>query len=142
MSKTEKEEEQNSGLNLEATRKKLNQYERKFKFFKLEYGKINLNKTEESIHNSEKNDSFDFYELTNKNNYYKKKDKINILNILKKEENKKKKKVKFMEPIFVDIIEIESFKKFNEENTHKDPFTYYMGNNEDKENVLCSCYIF
>ena len=142
MSKTEKEEEQNSGLNLEATRKKLNQYERKFKFFKLEYGKINLNKTEESIHNSEKNDSFDFYELTNKNNYYKKKDKINILNILKKEENKKKKKVKFMEPIFVDIIEIESFKKFNEENTHKDPFTYYMDNNEDKENVLCSCYIF
>ena len=142
MSKTEKEEEQNSGLNLEATRKKLNQYERKFKFFQQEYGKINLNKTEESIPNSERNDSFDFYELTNKNNYYKKKDKINILNILKKEENKKKKKVKFMEPIFVDIIEIESFKKFNEENTHKEQFNYYIDGNEDKENVLCSCYIF
>ena len=150
MSKIEREEDQSdnktmeskiaSGLNIEEARKEKNEYERKIKYFQQEYGNLNLNKTEESIPNNEKNDSFDICEVTNKNKDYKKKDKKNILSILKKEENKKKKKVKFMEPMFVDIIEVESYKKFNEINTCKDPFNY-IDNNPDKENVLCSCFI-
>ena len=139
MSKIEEESNTTNGLNIEETRKDKNKYERKIKYFQQEYGKLNLNKTEESIPNNEKNDSFDICELTNKNEYKKRENK-NILNILKKEENTKKKRVKFMEPMFVNIIEVESYKKFNEINTCKDPFNY-IDNNEDKENVLCSCFI-
>ena len=139
MSKIEEESNTTNGLNIEETRKEKNKYERKIKYFQQEYGKLNLNKTEESIPNNEKNDSFDICELTNKNEYKKRENK-NILKIFKKEENTKKKRVKFMEPMFVNIIEVESYKKFNEINTCKDPFNY-IDNNEDKENVLCSCFI-
>ena len=51
-----------------------------------------------------------------------------------------KKKVKFLEPNFVRIIEVESYKKFNEENTSKDPFDFAK-QIEGKENVLCSCLV-
>ena len=47
-------------------------------------------------------------------------------NIIKEKEkpevSKKGKKVSFLEPNFVTIIDVESYKKFNAENTCKDPF--------------------
>ena len=76
-------------------------------------------------------------------------------NILKLEEKliknnktkKEKKVVKFQEPTFVQVIYVESYKKFNEENTSKDPFDDSNSENvnkgkEDKEKVLCSCLVF
>ena len=69
--------------------------------------------------------------------------------------NGKQKKVVFL-PNFVTIIDVESYKKFNEENTCKDPFdnlellnaniNLNIKNNDDepdgKARVLCSCLIF
>lgn len=50
------------------------------------------------------------------------------------------KKVLFMEPNFVTIIDVESYKKFNAENTSKDP--YFDDSQDGKDNVKCSCLIF
>ena len=67
--------------------------------------------------------------------------------------NGKQKKVAFL-PNFVTIIDVESYKKFNEENTCKDPFENMeiinghinIKNNDDeadgKARVLCSCVIY
>ena len=86
----------------------------------------------------------------------------------KNSKNLKCKKVSFLSPNFVTIIDVESYKKFNEENTCKDPFEdiellnnhiAYMdkinnnnnnnininnNNLEDdgKERVQCTCTIF
>ena len=61
---------------------------------------------------------------------------------------KKTKKVSFLNPEFVVIIDVESYKKFNEENTCKDPYDEYIKNNNinnnkenNKDKVLCSCFI-
>ena len=66
--------------------------------------------------------------------------------------NGKQKKVVFL-PNFLTIIDVESYKKFNEENTCKDPFDNMeiinghinIKNNDDEEEgkvkVLCSCII-
>ena len=63
---------------------------------------------------------------------------------------KSKKKVKFNEPNFVEIINVESYKQFNMENTSKDPYEdlYNDDNNNNKEKkdngkerVICSCFI-
>ena len=69
-----------------------------------------------------------------------------IINI--KNENKIK-KVSFQEPEFVTIIDVESYKKYNEENTSKDPFDDLLKNNnnngkkeKDNEKVVCSCFVF
>lgn len=63
------------------------------------------------------------------------------------------KKVVFL-PNFVTIIDVESYKKFNEENTCKDPFENMeiinghinIKNNDDEDDgkarVLCSCIIY
>ena len=86
-----------------------------------------------------------------------------IFDVVEKDETKKKnnnksgkqKKV-FFPPDFVTIIDVESYKKFNEENTCKDPFdnldllnaniNINTKNNQDepdgKARVLCSCLIF
>ena len=71
--------------------------------------------------------------------------------------NIKTKKVTFLEPNFLTIIDVESYKKFNAENTCKDPFEDMdLGNNalnninysnnhkndkdeDEKERVFCSC---
>ena len=48
-----------------------------------------------------------------------------------------------MEPQFVEIINVESYKKFNEENTSKDSDD--KDENDKKENkskLMCSCFIF
>ena len=70
-----------------------------------------------------------------------------------KKTNKPAKKVAFS-PDLVEIIDVESYKKFNEENTCKDPFdnmefvngTISVNHNDDEEDgkakVLCSCSIF
>lgn len=50
------------------------------------------------------------------------------------------KRVLFMEPNFVEIIDVESYKQFNLENTSKDP--YYDDVQEGKDNVKCTCAIF
>ena len=67
--------------------------------------------------------------------------------------NGKQKKVAFL-PNFVTIIDVESYKKFNEENTCKDPFENMeiingrinIKNNDEeadgKARVLCSCVIY
>ena len=67
--------------------------------------------------------------------------------------NGKQKKVAFL-PNFVSIIDVESYKKFNAENTCKDPFENMeiinghinIKNNDDeadgKSRVLCSCIIY
>ena len=98
---------------------------------------INLDKTEESLSNNEMNESINLYKKDSTKNS----DQNEIVNI------KKLKKVKFLEPVFVKVIFVESYKKYNEENTSKDPFD---DNNdlenvnkgkEDKEKVLCSCII-
>ena len=87
-----------------------------------------LNKTKESF-TDDKNNQNEFYKI-----YDKKK-------IIKKE----KKRVKFLQPIFINIIEVESYKKFNEENTSKDPYEYSNesnNRNDNKEYVMCSCFVF
>ena len=98
---------------------------------------INLDKTEESLSNNEMNESINLWKKDSTKNS----DQNEIVNI------KKLKKVKFLEPVFVKVIFVESYKKYNEENTSKDPFD---DNNdlenvnkgkEDKEKVLCSCII-
>ena len=40
----------------------------------------------------------------------------------KSSKNIRSKKVTFLEPNFITIIDVESYKKYNEENTCKDPF--------------------
>jgi hypothetical protein len=99
-------------------------------------------------------------DLRNKNNQinssdtqsekkFKKKSTKNLLN----------KKVSFLEPSFIITIDVESYKKYNEENTYKDPFEdieivnnikidhiepQTNGNETEngKESVHCSCSIF
>ena len=90
---------------------------------------MDLNKTKESFRD----------EKNNQNEFYKIYDKKYFDNEIKKD--KKIKKVKFMEPMFVNIIEVESYKKYNEENTSKEPYFYTNNKNDDKANVMCSCFI-
>ena len=97
---------------------------------------INLDKTEESLSNNEMNESINLY----KKDSTKSSDENEIVNI------KKSKKVRFLEPEFVKVIFVESYKKYNEENTSKDPFDdnndlENVNKKEDKEKVLCSCII-
>ena len=100
-------------------------------------------KKEKKLKNNQ--DNYD----TNNNNI----SKIELLpeNIQTNDKNGKKiKKVSFLRPNFVTIIEVESYKKFNEENTSKDPFDALLNNmsndnnkkETDKEKVVCSCFIF
>ena len=49
------------------------------------------------------------------------------------------KKVRFLPENFVTIIDVESFKKFNAENTSKDP---YEDAAETKVSFNCTCFIF
>ena len=115
---------------------------------------ININKTEESLLN-EKNSSENIYNKSKRQQIKKIENDINNANNKKSEEtnknnnnennnkdNKKKKEVKFLEPQFVEVIYVESYKKYNEENTSKDP---YFGNDnnkdENKTKLMCSCLI-
>ena len=62
--------------------------------------------------------------------------------------NKKNKKVTFKNPEYLTIINVESYKQYNIENTAKDPF-YDNDNNDnnekkkrEKDKVVCSCLAF
>jgi hypothetical protein len=88
----------------------------------------------------------------NRNKINEESNNINTIN------GKKVKKVTFLQPKFVTIIDVESYKQFNASNTCKDPFEDYFKNNnniknntnansnkdkkiEDNERVVCSCTI-
>ena len=65
---------------------------------------------------------------------------------VKENDKIKIKKVKFSEPEFVKIIELESYKKFNVINSYKEPLDNENSEDinkskQDKENVLCSCLV-
>ncbi len=92
---------------------------------------IIASKTQDTCIN-EKNESVDLNKINKL-----KENNINLENI----EKEKEKKVKFLEPEFVQIIEVESYKKYNMENTCKDPF-FPDDKKEEKTKFMCSCFIF
>ena len=92
---------------------------------------IIASKTQDTCIN-EKNESIDLNKINKL-----KENNINLENI----EKEKEKKVKFLEPEFVQIIEVESYKKYNMENTCKDPF-FPDDKKEEKTKFMCSCFIF
>ena len=112
-----------------------------------------------------RSNSVDLYKKRNnkKNNLeYNKSENDNYISIKHKDnenfDNKKNiKKVTFKNPDYLTIIDVESYKKYNAENTAKDPYDELMNNDNDndndnnnnnekkkkkKENVVCSCLIF
>ena len=152
MSKTEKKTNQkiesSNSENSNKTNLKQSYQSLKTKFQQLDDEAINLNKTEESLLN-DKNSPENIYNQKNSMNKTEIINKgIKNNNILKLEEKliknnktkKEKKVVKFQEPTFVQVIYVESYKKFNEENTSKDP--YDPTEKTDKTKVMCSCFIF
>ena len=152
MSKTEKKTNQkiesSNSENSNKTNLKQSYQSLKIKFPQIDDEAINLNKTEESLLN-DKNSPENIYNQKNSMNKTEIINKgIKNNNILKLEEKliknnktkKEKKVVKFQEPTFVQVIYVESYKKFNEENTSKDP--YDPTEKTDKTKVMCSCFIF
>ena len=152
MSKTEKKTNQkiesSNSENSNKTDLKQSYQSLKVKFQQIDDEAINLNKTEESLLN-DKNSPENIYNQKNSMNKTEIINKgIKNNNILKLEEKliknnktkKDKKVVKFQEPTFVQVIYVESYKKFNEENTSKDP--YDPTEKTDKTKVMCSCFIF
>ncbi len=126
----------------------------------------NENESDDTYHpivKNEKKNSFDIYikhKSEKKNDLNNSNDKINIdiknekdnFNIINNEISekikKREKKITFKEPNFVEIIDVESYKKFNEENTSKDPYDHLYNNDNNnkkkddgKEKVVCSCFI-
>ena len=107
------------------------------------------NESTKSIKNNDNNDNI-YIEAENDN-------KSKNIKENKSTKNLKTKKVTFLEPNFLVIINVESYKKFNAENTCKDPFEDMdLGNNiinninysnyhkndkdeDEKERVNCSC---
>ena len=94
----------------------------------------------------------------NNNNIYNVSENVNIRKSSKSLKNGKEKKVSFSKN-FVTIIDVESYKKFNEENTCKDPFEdmeflekinnglIKLDDEEEEESdgkarVNCSCFIY
>ena len=152
MSKTEKKTNQkiesSNSENSNKTNLKQSYQSLKVKFQQIDDEAINLNKTEESLLN-DKNSPENIYNQKNSMNKTEIINKgIKNNNILKLEEKliknnktkKDKKVVKFQEPTFVQVIYVESYKKFNEENTSKAP--YDPTEKTDKTKVMCSCFIF
>ena len=142
---------------------------KKIKFFKNNV-EMNESEIEEFIpfNRLKRSNSVDIYKKRKEKKLKKNQDKSDIsnINIIENDKNefkngKKIKKVSFLKPKFVTIIDVESYKKFNMENTSKDPMDFLFNNNnningnnnnnnfnnnnkneEDKEKVVCSCYIF
>ena len=81
-------------------------------------------KKEKELSNSMKKEKIKYIDINKNDNIYDGPEtceqiKNNINNNKKKNNNKR---VSFLEPNFVSIINVESYKKYNEENTCKDPF--------------------
>ena len=81
------------------------------------------------------------------------KDENEIKNLEKENtKNLRFKKVSFLKPNFITIIDVESYKKYNEENTYKDPFedielindhkNIYKNEIDTKERTQCTCIFF
>ena len=116
------------------------------------YEQINENEDENYIlhHKFHRSNSVDLY----KKHKMKKSNKTNKNDEIY-ECFRKNKKVSFLKPQFITIIEVESYKKYNELNTIKDPYAEIFKsvginynnnkNNEQKENgkesINCSCHI-
>ena len=141
---------------------------KKIKFFQ----NYHMDENEENIfmNKLKRCNSVDLYKRHNrekklKKNQEKNKNKIEDNSednkIIPYENNKNGKKIKrvsFLKPKFVTIIDVESYKKYNEQNTSKDPYEEYINNNNNqannnnnnnktkkengKEKVICSCFIF
>ena len=139
---------------------------KKIKFFRNNV-EMNESEIEEFIpfNRLKRSNSVDIYKKRKEKKLQKNQDNsdINNINIIEKDKNeikngKKIKKVSFLKPKFVTIIDVESYKKYNMENTSKDPMDFLFNNNnnindknnvndnnkkeDDKESVVCSCYIF
>ena len=114
---------------------------------------LNENETNDFIQYNmrKRSNSVDIYKKRNKE----KKLKNNINNNcpndnsnIDNNNNKKNKKVTFKNPEYLTIINVESYKQYNIENTAKDPF-YDNDNNDnnekkkrEKDKVVCSCLDF
>ena len=137
----------------------------------INYEEIRNDDDNTSIHTRKRIDSIKLYKKHKKDRERKNSLKNNInpnneMNSEKQNDNKftqkisknvRNKNVTFLEPNFITIIDVESYKKYNEENTCKDPFEdiefinnmkidhINTNNNEiddGKERVHCSCSIF
>ena len=79
---------------------------------------------EKDLNNNIKKEKIQYIDLNNNDNIYDGPETCeqikNNVSINKKRNNSKR--VTFLEPNFVSIINVESYKKYNEENTCKDPF--------------------
>jgi len=130
---------------------------KKIKFYQ-DYGQINEKESNEFFHSNKilRSNSVELYK---KHNQKKKKvideNNVNIGNngndIVDKNNvqkiGKSNKKVTFLKSQFVTIIDVESYKQYNAENTCKDPYEG-INNNLDSDNnvienerVVCSCFI-
>ena len=97
-----------------------------------------------------RNNSVDLYKKRNREKKLKNKNDINEINMINNEQKdgKQNKRVTFLESKFVTIIEVESYKKYNEINACKDPYAKFYKNNDTGNNcclgndkVNCSCLI-
>ena len=131
---------------------------KKIKFYQ-DYGQINEKERNELFHTNKilRSNSVELYKKYNQ----KEKKTINESNtninnngndtteIIDKNNIQKIKKVSFLKTQFVTIIDVESYKKYNEQNTCKDPYegiNNYLDNesnvNENEhERVVCCCFI-
>ena len=139
---------------------------KKIKFFK---NYVQMDEDEEnSFYNKlKRSNSVDLYKKHKEKQLKKQKENNNDNNnkiepmteekkINKNDNNKNGKKVTFLKTNFVTIIDVESYKKFNQENTSKDPYDELVNNNNNinnnkddnekndngKEKVVCSCFIY
>ena len=100
-----------------------------------------------------KNELMNNNKSVNENNDDIKNFNTNDNNLIEKND-KKIKRVSFPND-FVTIIDVESYKKFNQENTCQDPYANIInnvndnnnsnnkkGNENGKEKVVCSCLVF
>lgn len=95
-----------------------------------EEGKNTINNINNIVNNSK------FSSELNSNN---KSPKVGGAKKKAKKEKKVVKKVNFLEPNFVSIIDVESYKQYNLENTSKDP--YFDDVQEGKDSVKCTCIV-
>ena len=129
---------------------------KKMQFYQ-DYGQINEKERNELFRTNKilRSNSFELYKKYNQ----KKKKTINesstkinnngndTTEIIDKNNIQKIKKVSFLKTQFVTIIDVESYKKYNEQNTCKDPYEGINNNLDcnnkvnEYEKVVCCCFI-
>ena len=98
-----------------------------------------------------RNNSVDIYKKRNREKKLKNRNDMNEFNKnnnIEQKDGKQNKRVSFLESKFVTIIEVESYKKFNEMNACKDPYQNFYKNSDNDNNcclgndrINCSCFI-